>query len=49
MSAMNDQNTETAKSTKTLIHTKNTRATSCRSIPSHKRSQKTARLATKKW
>ena len=31
---MNDQNTETANSTKTLIQTKNTRATVCRSTPS---------------
>ena len=46
---MNDQNTETANSTKTLIQTKNTRATIWRSTSSVSSSQNTARLATKKW
>ena len=45
---MNDQNTETANRLKTLIQTKNTRATSARSTPSSSSSQKMARLATKK-
>ena len=45
---MNDQNTETANSMKTLIQTKNTRATVWRSTSSASSSQKIARLATKK-
>ena len=49
MSAMNDQNTDTAKRLKTLIQTKKTRATVSRSTPSASRAQKIAKLATKKW
>ena len=48
-SAMNDQNTATANRLKTLTHTKNTRATTTGSMPSVSSSQKSARLATKKW
>ena len=46
---MNDQNTETANRTKTLIQTKNTRATVWRSTSSVSSTQKIARLRTKKW
>ncbi len=45
---MNDQNTDTANRLNTLIQTKNTRATICRSTSSVSSSQKIARLATKK-
>ena len=49
MSAMNDQNTDTAKRLKTLIQTKNTRATTGVSMPAKSSAQKIAMLATKKW
>ena len=48
-SAMNDQNTETANSTNTLIQTKNTRDTISRSRSSVSSSQKRTRFAAKKW
>ena len=48
-SAMNDQNTETANRSNTLIQTKNTRATVSRSTSSASSTQKSARLRTKKW
>src|SRR3990170_672056 len=44
-SAMNDQNTDTAKRLKTLIQTKNTRATASRSTSKVSSSQKIAMLA----
>ena len=47
-SAMNDQNTATANSEKTLTQTKNTRATITGATSSISNSQKSARLATKK-
>jgi hypothetical protein len=46
---MNDQNTDTAKRLKTLIHTKKTRATSALAMPKVSMSQKIAMFATKKW
>ena len=48
-SAMNDQNTETANSTNTLIQTKNTRATMSFSTSNVSSSQNSARFAAKKW
>ena len=46
---MKDQNTETANRLKTLIQTKNTRATWILATSRPSSSQKTAMLATKKW
>jgi len=48
-SAMNDQNTATAKRLKTLTQTKKTRATRTGSMPSVSSNQNTARFAAKNW
>ena len=46
---MNDQNTDTANRLKTLIQTKNTRATCTLATSNVSSSQKIAMLTTKKW
>ena len=46
---MNDQKTATANRLNTLTHTKKTRATATGSMPRSSSSQKSARLAAKKW